>query len=134
LWRSNQLNLKGLSMNRKLLVAVGLIAASSAFADDVDLVPNGYVSSVIRAAQSNPIERAAAAPASISEAGVKPSDASPAKTRAQLVAETREAARLGLLKVGEDGIAVNVTPEQLHQIEQAGLQAVAIQSAQSSAK
>jgi hypothetical protein len=132
--RSNPPNLKGLSMNRKLLVAAGLIAASSAFAADVDLVPNGYVSSAIRAAQSNPIERATAAPASIGEVGEKPSDAGPAKTRAQVVAETREAARLGLLKVGEDGIAVDVTPEQLHQIEQAGLQAAAIQSAQSSAK
>jgi hypothetical protein len=122
-------------MNRKLLVAAaGLIVASSAFADDVDLVPNGYLSSVIRAAQSNPIERAAAAPAPIGADGGKRSDAGPAKARAQVVAETREAARLGLLKVGEDGIATDVTPEQLHRIEQAGLQAVAIQSAHSSAK
>jgi hypothetical protein len=94
-------------MKRKLLIAAGLLAATSAFANDVDLLPNGYLSAAIRAAQSAPS----------------------AKSRAQVVAETREAARLGLLNVGEAGITLDVTPEQLHQIEQAGLRALAIQSA-----
>lgn len=114
-------------MKRKLLFAAGLIVASSAFANDVDLLPNGYVSSVIRAAQSESIERAAAsAPSRESEATAAhvPSE----KTRAQVVAETREAARLGLLNVGETG-TVDITPEQLRQIDQAGLRALAIESA-----
>lgn len=111
-------------MNRKLLFVVGLFAASSAFADDVDLVPNGYVSAAIRAAQSDSAGRVAAAAAS-TDAGAQPSRLSSAKSRAQIVAETREAARLGLLNVGERG-TVDITPEQLRQIEQAGLRAVAI--------
>jgi hypothetical protein len=123
-----QPNLKGPNMKRKLLLAAGLIVASSAFADDVDLLPNGYVSSVIRAAQSESIERAAAVPAPSREAGAKPTHVSSAKTRAQVIAETREAARLGLLNVGESG-TVDIAPEQLRQIEQAGLRALAIESA-----
>ena len=116
-------------MNRKLLFAVGLVVASPAFADDVDLLPNGYVSSVMRAAQANSSKDLAAV-GSIGEPGENPSHTTSAKTRAQVIAETREAARLGLLNnVGEAGITVDVTPEQLHQIEQAGLRAVAIQSA-----
>lgn len=112
-------------MNRRFLVAAALAAASfSAFASDVDLVPNGYLSSVIREAQSRSIERAARA---IHEADAPLSHEPYLVTRAQVVAETREAARLGLLNVGEAG-TVNATPEQLRQIEQAGLRARTIQS------
>lgn len=101
-------------MNRTLLFAAGLIAASSAFANDVDMLPNGYVSAVIRDAQSESTRRAA--------------NASAVKTRSQATAEIREAARLGLLNAGGTG-AVDVTPEQLRQIEQAGLRALAGDSA-----
>ena len=115
-------------MYRKLLLAAGLAIATSAFADDVDLVPNGYVSSVIQAAQVNSSERVGQE--SIGEAGEKVSPVTSAKTRAQVVAETREAARLGLLNnVGEAGFTTDVTPEQLRQIEQAGLRALAVESA-----
>ena len=114
-------------MNRKLLFVVGLIAASPAFADDVDLLPHGYVSAAIRAAQSDSSGRVAATPASITDAGAQPPSVPSVKSRAQIVAETREAARLGLLNGSEGGI--DITPEQLRQIEQAGLRAVAIEYA-----
>jgi hypothetical protein len=114
-------------MNRRFLAAAALTAASfSAFAGDVDLLPNGYLSSVIREAQSRPVERAAAR--AIGEANAPLSNEPSLKTREQVVAETREAVRQGLLNVGEAG-TVNPTPEQLLQIEQAGLRARAVQSA-----
>jgi hypothetical protein len=114
-------------MNRRFFVAATLAAASfSAFANDVDFVPNGYLSSVIREAQSRSIERVAAR--AIGEASAPLSREPYLKTREQVVAETREAARLGLLNVGEAG-TVSATPEQLRQIEQAGLRARAVQSA-----
>ena len=116
-------------MKRKLLIAAGLLAATSAFANDVDLLPNGYISAAIRAAQSGSTARVAA-PAALGEvAGTQQSEAPSSKSRAQVVAETREATRLGVLNVGEAGITFDVTPEQLRQIEQAGLRALAIQSA-----
>jgi hypothetical protein len=98
-------------MKRTLVLAlVALAASSSAFAEDVDFYPNGFVSSVIREAQSE-TDKAVAA-----------------KTRAQVVAETREAARLGLLNYGEAGPR-EATSEQAVRIEEAGLRAVAVQSA-----
>jgi Domain of unknown function (DUF4148) len=114
-------------MNRRFLAAAALTAASfSAFASDVDLLPNGYVSSVIREAQSRSIEPAV--PRALGEAKAPLSNEPSLKTREQVVAETREAARQGLLNVGEAD-TVNATPEQLRQIEEAGLRARAVQSA-----
>lgn len=114
-------------MNRRFLATAALTAASfSAFASDVDLVPNGYLSSVIREAQSRSIERSATR--AIGEANAPLSNQPSLKTREQIVAETREAARQGLLNVGEAD-TVNATPQQLRRIEQAGLRARAVQSA-----
>lgn len=114
-------------MKRRFLAAAALAAASFAtFASDVDLLPNGYVSSVIREAQSRSIERAA--PRAIGEANAPLSNEPSLKTREQVVAETREASRQGLLNVGEAD-TVTATPEQLRQIEQAGLRARVVQSA-----
>lgn len=95
-------------MNRRLLAAAALTAASfSAFASDVDLLPNGYLSSVIREAQSRSIERAA--PRAIGEANAPLSD--------------KPSPNVG------DADTVNATPQQLRQIEQARLRARAVQSA-----
>ena len=55
-------------------------------------------------------------------------EASAKTSRAQVVAETRDAARLGRLSQGEAG-TVDTTPEQARQIEQAGLRALAIEFA-----
>jgi hypothetical protein len=98
-------------MKRSYLFAIAILSASSSvYANDVDFLPNGFVSSVIREAQS------------------EASRVTASRTRAQVVAETREAARLGLLNHGEAG-PPEATPEQTHQIEEAGIRAVAIQSA-----
>ncbi len=96
-------------MKRTVLLAA-LLAAAPAFAGegDVDIVPNGYVSQVMQAAQAD--RRAPAAAAT--------------KTRAQVAAETREAIRLGLLAHGEAG-PVEITQEQASLIRRAGLRALA---------
>jgi hypothetical protein len=101
-------------MKRAHLIAIAALAASaSAYANDVDFYPNGFVSSVIQAAQA---ER-------------QPSARSPSSaTRAQVVAETHEAERLGVLHSGEAGPAAT-TPEQEHRIKQAGLRALGIEAA-----
>jgi hypothetical protein len=98
------------------------LLSSPAFADDVDILPNGYVSSVIRQLQADG-SRSYSVTASLGETGTART-----KSRAQVIAETREADRLGLLSHGES-YAVEATPEQTRQIEQAGLRALAIESA-----
>jgi len=105
-----------------LLAFAALAASSSAFADDVDYYPNGFVSSAIREAQA---ARTAAPSRAAGDANT--ATAHVQKSRAQVVAETREAARLGLLNTSEAG-AVQPTPEQAHQIELAGLRAVGIET------
>ena len=112
-------------MKRFHLLALAALAASApAFADDVDILPYGFVSAVMRSTQSDRTQIVRPA-ASVGEPGAAPTEVVANKSRAQVVAETREAARLGLLNYGEAG-PVQATPEQAHQIEQAGLRAVAI--------
>ena len=100
-------------------LALSLASSPSAFANDVDFYPNGFVSSAIREAQA---ARVAATAQSASEQSAAAS-ASAQKSRAQVVAETREAARLGLLNTSEAGLA-QPTPAQARQIELAGVRAV----------
>jgi len=110
-------------MKRYYLLAFATLAASSpVFADDVDVLPNGFVSSVIRQVQADG-NRNYSVTTSLGETG-----AARTKSPAQVIAETREADRLGLLSHGES-YAVEATPEQARQIEQAGLRALAIESA-----
>jgi hypothetical protein len=101
-----------------LLAIAALAASSSAFANDVDFYPNGFVSSAIREAHAARVAELAR-PAGEANA---PAPAPTKKSRAQVAAETQEAARLGLLNTGEVG-AFQATPEQAHQIELAGLRA-----------
>lgn len=54
-----------------------------------------------------------------------PSQESQGKTRAQVVAETREAMRLGLIVQGETEYPMAITKAQAEQIHQAGLAAIA---------
>lgn len=69
---------------KRLLAFVTLLAAGPAFAaGDIDIVPCGYVTQILREAAAARTSR----------------EAPPA--RAQVVAETREAARRGLLPLGE---------------------------------
>ena len=107
-----------------LLAIAALAASSSAFANDVDFYPNGFASSAIREAQ-------AARVAELARPGGDANAAAPAptqKSRAQVVAETREAARLGLLSTGEAG-AFQPTPEQARRVELAGQRAVGTEAA-----
>jgi hypothetical protein len=112
-------------MKRLHLLALAAFAASApAFADDVDVLPYGYVSSVIRSTQADKTQIVRPA-ASVGEAGAVSTVVVATKSRAQVAAETREAARLGLLNYGEAG-PVQPTSEQAHQVEQAGQRAVAV--------
>jgi hypothetical protein len=106
-----------------LTVATFALAAAPAIAsDDVDFHPNGFLSSAIRATQS-----AAAAERAAARADAATAIAPATKSRAQVAAETREAARLGLLNRGEAGAAAP-TAEQARRIEQAGARAAAGES------
>ena len=118
-------------MKRFHLLALAALAASApAFADDVDILPYGFVSSVIRSMQSSKAQVGSPA-VSVGEAGAATTEVVATKSRAQVVAETREAEHLGLVNYGEAG-PVQATPEQAHQIEQAGLRAIAIEFASKS--
>lgn len=108
-----------------LTLTAALAATAPAFANDVDFYPNGFVSSAIRAAQADRFAHATASGA----VGASDSGSAVArKTRAQIVAETREAARLGLMTSGEADLVI-ATPAQERQVEQAGLRAVGIEAA-----
>jgi hypothetical protein len=112
-------------MKRLHLLALAAFAASApAFAADVDEAPYGFVSAVIRSTQADKARTVRPA-TSVGETGAAPTEVVATKSRAQVVAETREAARLGLLNYGEAG-PVQPTSEQEHQIEQAGQRALAI--------
>jgi hypothetical protein len=115
-------------MKRTLVFAAALIAATSAFANDVD--PFGFekevfISTKTRAEVLADVSVARAAnQLPVGELGVKPVEIASVKTRGQVVAETREAGRLGLLsQYGELG-PKDVTIEQARQIELAGLRAI----------
>ena len=105
-----------------LLALVALAACSSAFANDVDYYPNGFVSSAIREAQAARVVELAR------PAGGQAHTAPAPKSRVQVVAETREAARLGLLNTGEAG-TFQPTTEQTRQVELAGLRALGSEAA-----
>lgn len=98
-------------MKRTLILAIAALAASSAFAQDIDFQPYGFVSAVMREAKADQ-QRAAT---------------HTDRARAQVRAEALEAARLGLLNATE---AANKQPtaEQSRQIEQAGQRVVDVGS------
>jgi hypothetical protein len=112
------------------LAVVGLLSLStSVFANDVD--PFGFdreafVSTRSRAEVVAELKAAKAAgelPV-FGDIGVQVADEPSFKPRAQVVAETLEAARLGLLSYGETG-PKQATPAQERQIQMAGLRALA---------
>lgn len=113
-------------MKRNLLFLT-LLAAAPAYAGDIDIAPYGYVSSVMRGAQQAAQAQPNAALVA-DETGRKFFDAPSTKTRAQVAAEAREAARLGLLSRGEAD-PVQPTAEQERQIRLAGLRAIGIDAA-----
>jgi len=118
-----------MTMNRKVLL-IALLAAAPAFANDVD--PNGFekehfITSRTRAdvqAELRQAQKAGELP--VGEIGVRFVDTPSHKTRAQVVAETLEARRLGLLENRGELGPVLATPEQERQIELAGLRAIGV--------
>ncbi len=114
-------------MKRVILLVATLAVSAPALAVDVDLVPHGFVSKVIRETQHGTSaaiglsrgETLLTAPAS----GPRVSHA-----RAAVTAETREAARLGLLHFGEEG-SVQATPAQEAQIQAAGQRVFGVNAA-----
>lgn len=112
-------------MKRVLLLAVVLAVAGPAFADDVDIVPHGFVSKVIRETQ---LGTSPATEVSNGEAPLTATGSGSKVLRAQVAAETREAARLGLLHSGEAG-PVQATPAQEALIRAVGQRAVGIEAA-----
>lgn len=117
---------------KRLLISAALLAASPAFAADVDLLPYGYVAQAMRATQpQSAAAQAADSPGgyrAVGEAGIPDISAPSSAPRAQVIAEAREAARLGLLAQGE-GEAVPATAQQEERIREAGLRAVGVRTA-----
>jgi hypothetical protein len=98
---------------KNLLAIAVLLLATSAYANDVD--PFGFEKQHFQAATSRAEVNAdlkaaqAAGQMPVGELGVKPVEFKSTNTRAAVAAETREAARLGLLSgYGE------LAPKQLH--------------------
>lgn len=119
---------------KSLYISAALLAVTPAFAADVDLLPYGYVTQVmhetkVQAAVSGQARGAAtAAERAAGEAGAKSVPAPSAKSREQVIAETQEAARLGLLVQGE-GHPAAASTQQDERIRQAGLHAIGLRKA-----
>lgn len=112
-------------MQRTLILAL-LVASAPAFAHDVD--PCGFEQQHSNASSSLSRSQVVSQMRTPLPLSIKIDDQGRAitapsiKSRAQVVAETNEAARLGLLRVNEIG-PVAATAEQEQRIRQAGLQA-----------
>ena len=116
-------------MNAKTLIATALFVSfagtGAAFAQEgtQDFPASALKSSTTRAEVIADLKAAPYdAAASYGEASAAPKAAS-TLSRVQVVAETREAMRLGLIDTNERGAAV-ATPAQLEQIRAAGLRAL----------
>jgi hypothetical protein len=113
---------------KSAIVLASLLVSTSVFANDVD--PFGFENEHFQFSKSRAevVADLKVAQASgqmpVGELGVKPVEIKSTKPRAQVVAETREAARLGLLSgYGELG-PKQATVEQEQQIRLAGLRAI----------
>lgn len=111
---------------KSLYISAALLAVTPAFAADVDLLPYGYVTQVMHETK---VQAAVSGQArSAGEAGAKSVPAPSAKSREQVIAETQEAARLGLLVQGE-GHPAAASTQQDERIRQAGLHAIGLRKA-----
>jgi hypothetical protein len=110
---------------RELALLASLLVSTSVFANDVD--PNGFEQQHFNGSMTR--AEALAQARTPTALGIKVDDQGRAittpstKARAQVAAEQREAARLGLMKFGEIG-AVQATADQERQITVAGLRAI----------
>ena len=114
---------------KSILVLAALLVATSAFANDVD--PNGFEKEHFQFSKSRSevttdlkVAQAKGELPVFGEIGVVPVPEKSVKTRAQVAAETREAARLGLLGAYGEADQKQATPQQEQQIHLAGLRAL----------
>jgi hypothetical protein len=108
---------------KRTIILLSLLAASSAFANDID--PFGFekqpfVGTKSRTEVAADAKQAMAADQISRGEFVHVEPTKSVKSRAQVVAETREAARLGLLTSRGDAGLPEATPEQERQIRLAG--------------
>jgi hypothetical protein len=114
-------------MKRTLILAASLLAASTAFANDID--PFGFEKQVFVSTKSR-AEVAADAQQALalgqtSRGEIVYVESTPSvKTRTQVVAETKEAGRLGLLASRGEAGPAQPTAEQEQLIRVAGLRAI----------
>jgi len=112
-----------MSLSKSVLVASLALAMTSAFADSGDTHINDWPSSgstVTREqVRQEMIDAYARGDRDFGERGYVVAEAQPSRSRAEVVAELREATRLGLISVGE-GDAPVATDEQEHLIAKAG--------------
>jgi hypothetical protein len=108
----------------KLVLLASLLVSTSVFANDVD--PNGFekehFNGTMTRAEAIAQAKTARGPSIRIDDQGRAITAPSTKSRAQVAAEAREAARLGLMKYGEVG-PVQTTAEQEQQIALAGLRA-----------
>lgn len=112
-----------MSSSKSVLVASLALAMSGAFASPADLHINDWPSSgstVTREqVQQEMIDAYARGDRDYGERGYVVAEAQPSRSRAEVLAELREATRLGLVSVGESDAPV-ATAEQEHLIAKAG--------------
>jgi hypothetical protein len=121
----------------KLTAVIGLaslLVGATAFANDIDpfgFEKDHFISSKSRAAVVADLSAAHAAGQLLlpGEAGQPVVDAPSIKPRAQVIAETLEAKRLGLITYGELPVK-DATAEQARQIQMAGMKALELVVAQ----
>jgi hypothetical protein len=114
---------------KRALVLAALLAATSAFANDID--PFGFEKEHFQTSKSHAeatadfkAAQAAGQLPKYGEVGIQPAETKSTKTRSQVAAETREAARLGLLSSYGEAGPKQPTADQEHQIELAGMRAL----------
>ncbi len=112
-----------MSSSKSVLVASLALAMSGAFASTADLHINDWPSSgssVTREqVQREMLDAYARGDRDYGERGVVIAETQPSRSRAEVLAELREATRLGLISVGESDAPV-ATAEQEHLIAKAG--------------
>lgn len=116
-------------MNRTALIIASLLVSSTAFAHQNDIDPFGFekqvfVSTKSRAEVNADAKQALVAGQTSRGETVYVENTPSVKSRAQVIAETREAARLGLLASRGEAGPIQPTAEQEQQIRLAGLRAI----------
>lgn len=112
-----------MSASKSVLAASLALAMTGAFADSGDLHINDWPSSgstvTLEQVRQEMLDAYARGDRDYGERGYVVAEAQPSRSRAEVLAELREATRLGLVSVGESDAPV-ATAEQEHLIAKAG--------------